>query len=140
MAFDLEECIDSIRWGILEVSEIEYKEDDWNAYPFLLKEHLIGMCSLGATAYKCKVGFNIDWDLRCECCGEIIEMGTADIDGPFHGKITSSHSPIALARSVSELFEHLGADRINPRKPIEQVGEEIHSIISKSDGCDCLLN
>lgn len=69
----LEECVRSVTWALGETAKIPYAKGSWNAHQFLIKEHCLGLADAGATAYKCAVGFNIDFDVRCTCCGEILE-------------------------------------------------------------------
>lgn len=103
----LEQCERSVEHALAWISTIQYQEGEWNSSEFLIKEHCAGAADAGGTVYKCAVGFNIDFDLRCTCCGAILAMGSVDIDGPVHA--TAQHSePVVLARSRAELCAALG--------------------------------
>lgn len=114
----LKDCVAAVNHALDLANAIVYREGSWNAEHLLIREHCLGSASAGATVYKCAVGYNIDFDLRCDQCGDILAMGSVDIDGPRHGA-ANVNEPVVLARSVSELYEALGAPTPSRRSPPE---------------------
>jgi hypothetical protein len=131
----LEECERSVAWALAETEKIPYVKGSWNAHQFLIKEHCLGSADAGATAYKCAVGFNIDFDVRCSCCGEILELGSVDIEGPVHDT-SEDAGPVVLARSVGELAAALGGTASKGRTRRE-AALCIWETLRRAKACSC---
>jgi len=102
--------LSSIKWAIDEVEKLTYKSNSWNSFEFLIKEMALGMIDIGATIYLCEVGYNIDWDCRCSCCGDMAIMGSYDLKGKKHQSEEDSpdNSRVAIVTSISGLKKALG--------------------------------
>lgn len=131
----LEECEKSVAWALAETEKIPYVKGSWNAHQFLIKEHSLASADAGATAYKCAVGFNIDFDVRCACCGEILELGSVDIEGPVHDT-SKDAGPVVVARSAGELMTALGAVAPRRRTPRE-AALYIWETLRRAKACSC---
>ena len=129
----LADCQNALTWALAEVAKRPYQPGQWNAFEFLIKEHCCGSANAGATVYKCAVGFNVDYDLRCDCCGEILAMGSIDIDGPVHGPEDSG--PVVVARSGSELAAALGSMRAPPSRTPGETADDIYLRLSCAKPC-----
>lgn len=72
----------AIRWAMDELNKQPYNPNRFNSCETILAEQWKGAMTAGATVYKCKPGdgstWNVDYDNRCECCGELHEMGSID--------------------------------------------------------------
>lgn len=74
-----QECRENIQWAMKNAATEGYG----NRVETILKEHAVRHSSLGGTVTKCDDGtWNIDWDLRCECCGEMVLLGSIDFTDP----------------------------------------------------------
>jgi hypothetical protein len=131
----LGECERSVAWALAETEKIPYVKGSWNAHQFLIKEQCLGLADAGATAYKCRVGFNIDFDVRCTCCGEILELGSVDIEGPLHDT-SDDTGPVVLARSAGELMTALGAAAPKGRTRRE-AALYIWETLRRAKACSC---
>jgi hypothetical protein len=135
VALTLAECEKSIVCALAEVAKKPYQKGSWNSFEFLIKEHCLGLADAGATAYKCAVGFNVDFDLRCTCCGEILELGSVDIEGPVHDD-SADLGAVVLARSVGELSMALGGTPPKGRTPSE-AAFVIWEALRRAQACSC---
>lgn len=83
--FTEEICIREVEAMILNVElQVNYRENKWNNLEWCIAEHFIASVTAGATIYLCGRGYNIDFDARCECCGNMMALGSVDIVGSPH--------------------------------------------------------
>ena len=131
-----QECINSVKWAIAEVSKISYRKDSWNHFEFLIKEHSLGYADAAGTAYKCKNGFNIDFDIRCTFCGTILVMGSIDIEGSVHDE-DQELGPVVIARGLDELAEAIGSDHPSQKLNIADAGRYMWRKLKAVRVCCC---
>jgi hypothetical protein len=133
----IDDCRVALAWALAKVALVPYRADSWNSFEFLIREAALGPADAGATAYKCRVGYNVDFDIRCSCCGTILEMGSIDIDGPTHAlPDDGANAPVIIVRSAAEIAEAFGS-KVSPRFTPNEAAAEIFRTLSRAAPCSC---
>ncbi|MEQ9363298.1 MAG: hypothetical protein RIF32_03590 [Leptospirales bacterium] len=103
-------CIESVAWAIRLIE----KERTASPRPaesirerFYIAEHHCGLTSAMGLITAHSGGYNIDFDNQCDCCGEIPQAGTVDIELPVVAGEGAEYSDNVISAG-KYIFEKLG--------------------------------
>lgn len=75
-------CIEAVATAIRYVDAQPAAPGDVKQWEFYFAEHHDGFQNATGTITAGDDSYNIDFDTRCDCCGEMGAMSSVDIDGP----------------------------------------------------------